>query len=233
MINFDGYANENKTGHNSKWPYIPDHLHRILIIGGSGSGKTNALLNLINNQPDIDKIYLHAKDPYEAQYQFLINKRESTGLKHFNDPKAFMEYSNDMHDVYQNIDEYNVDKERKILIAFDDMIADMINSKKLNSVVTELFIRSRKLNISLVLVTQSYFKVPLNVRLNTTHFFIIKIPNKREFRHIVINHSSDTSTKNFISIHSECTSKPYTFLVNDTRFASDNSLRFRNFFFNI
>ena len=189
MINFDGYANVNKTGHNTKWPYIPDHLHRILMIGCSGSGKTNALLNLINNQPDIDKIYLHAKDPYEAKYQFLINKRESAGLKHFNDPKPFIEYSNDMHDVYQNIDEYNVDKERKILIAFDDMIADMINSKKLNSVVTELFIRSRKLNISLVLITQSYFKVPLNVRLNTTHFFIIKISNKREFRHIVINHS--------------------------------------------
>ena len=83
---------------------------------GSGSGKTNASLNLINNQPDIDKIYLYAKDPYEAKYQFLINKRESTGLKHFNDPKAFIEYSNDMHDVYKNIDEYNKDKECKILL---------------------------------------------------------------------------------------------------------------------
>ena len=83
MINFDDYANENKTQHNLKWPYIPDHPYRILIIGGSGSGKTNALLNLINNQPDIDKIYLYAKDPYEAKYQFLINKRESFGLKHF------------------------------------------------------------------------------------------------------------------------------------------------------
>ena len=75
--------------HNSRWPYIPDHPCRILIIGGSGSGKTNALLNLINNQLDIDKIYLCAKDPYEAKYQFLIKKRESTGLKYFNDPKAF------------------------------------------------------------------------------------------------------------------------------------------------
>ena len=89
MINYDDYANENKTEHNSKWPYIPDHPCRILIIGGSGSGKTNALLNLINNQLDIDKIYLCAKDPYEAKYQFLIKKRESTGLKYFNDPKAF------------------------------------------------------------------------------------------------------------------------------------------------
>ena len=127
--------------------------YRILIIGGPGSGKTNALLNLINNQPDIDKIYMYAKDPYEAKYQFLINKRESTGLKHFNDPKAFIEYSNDMHDVYKNIDDYNPDKENKILIVFDDMIADMIHNKKLNSVVTKLFIRGRKLNISLVFIT--------------------------------------------------------------------------------
>ena len=110
MINFDGYTNENKTKHYSKWPYIPDNPYRILIIGGSGSGKTNALLNLINNQPDIDKIYLYAKDPYEAKYQFLINKRESTGLKHFNDLKAFTEYSNDMQDVYKNIEECNTGK---------------------------------------------------------------------------------------------------------------------------
>ena len=157
MINFDDYKNENKTQHNSKWPCISDHPYRILIIDGSGSGKTNALLNLINNQQDIDKIYLYAKDPYEAKYQFLINKRESIGLKHFDDPKAFIEYSNDMEDVYKNIDEYNIDKERKILIVFDDMIADMINNKKLNSVVTELFSRGRKLNISLVFITQSYF----------------------------------------------------------------------------
>ena len=76
MINFDDYANENKTQHNLKWPYIPDHPCRILTVGSSGSGKTNALLNLINNQPDIDKINLYTKDPHEAKYQFLINKRE-------------------------------------------------------------------------------------------------------------------------------------------------------------
>ena len=105
MINFDDYANENKTEHNLKWRYIPDHSYRILIIGGSGSGKTNALLNLINNEPDIDKIYLYAKDQYEAKYQFLINKKESTGLKHFNDPKALLECSNDIQDVYKNIDQ--------------------------------------------------------------------------------------------------------------------------------
>ena len=99
MINFDDYTNENITEHNLKWPYIPDHPYRILIIGGSGSGKTNPLLNLINNLPDIDKIYLCAKDPYEAKYQYLINKREKVGLDYFDDPKAFIEYSNDMQDV--------------------------------------------------------------------------------------------------------------------------------------
>ena len=139
MINFDNYANENKTKHNLKWPYIPDHPYRILIMGGSGSGKINALLNLINNQPDIDEIHLYAKDPYEAKYQILINKKESAILKHFNDFKAFIEYSNDMQDVYENIEEYNTDKERKILIAFDNAIAGMINNKKLNSMVTEFF----------------------------------------------------------------------------------------------
>ena len=137
-----------KTGH------ILLVIHtRILTIVGSGSGKTNVLLNLIEKQPDIDKIYLCAKDPYEAKYQYLINKREGVGIDHFNDPKAFVEYSNDMRDVYKNIDEYNIDKEHKILIVFDDMIADIIKNKKLNSVATELFIRGRKLNISLAFIT--------------------------------------------------------------------------------
>ena len=149
MINFDNYTNENKILHNESWPNILDHPYRILIVG-SGSGKTNALLNLINNQPDIDKIYLYANDPYEAKYQLLINTREKVGLEDFNDPKAFIEYSNDMHDVYKNINEYNTDKDRQTLIIFDDMIADMINNNKLNSMVTELFIRGRKLNFSLV-----------------------------------------------------------------------------------
>ena len=179
-------------------------------------------MNLINNQPDIDKIYLHAKDPYEAKYQFLINKRESTGLKHFNDPKAFIEYSNDMHDVYKNIDDYNPDKENKILIVFDDMIADMINNKKLNSIVTELFIRGRKLNISLVFITQSYFRVPKDVRRNTTLFFIAKILNKKELQQTAINHSSDISTEDFIKIHKKYTAEPYSFLVNDTMLASES-----------
>ena len=200
---------------------------------GSVSGKTDALLNLIKKQPNIDKIYLYAKDPYEAKYQFLINKRESTGLKHFNDLKLFIEYSNDMQDVYKNNDEHNIDKERKILIVFDDMIADMINNKKLNSIVAELFIRGRKLNISLIFITQSYFKVLKDVRLNSTHFFIMKIPNKREFQEIALNHSSHISTKNFIKIYKKYPAEPYSFLVNGTTLASDNPLRFGKNLFNI
>ena len=101
-------------------------------------------MKLIENEPGIDNIYLCAQDPYEAKYQYLINKKEGVGIDHFNNSKAFIEHSNDMRDVYKNIDEYNHDKENKILIVFDDMIADMINNKKLNSIVTELFIRGRK-----------------------------------------------------------------------------------------
>ena len=225
-------AKINKTKHNKNWPYTPDHPYRILIIGGSRSGKTNVLLNLIENQPDIDKIYLYVKDPYEAKYQYLINKREGVGINHFKDPKAFIEYSNDMHDVYKNIDDYNVDKDRKILIVFDDMIADIIKNKKLNSIVTELFIRGRKINISLVFITQSYFKVPKDIRLNSTHFFIAKIPNKRELQQIAINHSSDINIKDFENIYRKCTAEPYLFFVNDTTLASDNPLRFRKNLFN-
>ena len=147
MINFDDGTNEKKIEHNLKQPHIPDHPYRILIIGAFGSGHTNALLNLINHQPDIDKIYLYAKDPHEAKYQFLINIREKVGLKHSNDLQAFIEYSNDMKDVYENIEKCNSGKKHKILIVFDYMIADLINNKKLNSIITELFIRGRKLNI--------------------------------------------------------------------------------------
>ena len=231
-MKFDDYAHENKNEHNKNKPYTPDHPYRILIAGGSRSGKTNVLLNLIENQPDIDQIYLHAKDPYEAKYQYLINKTEGFGIDHLNDPKAFIEYSNDMYDVYKNIDEYEPNKDNKILIIFDDMIAGMIHNKKLDSIVTELFTRRRKFNI-FVFITQSYFKVPKDVRLNTTHSLIAKIPNKGELREIAINQSSAISTKDFANIYREWTAEPYYFLVNDTTLASDNPLRFRKNLFNI
>ena len=145
------------------------------------------------------------------------------GLDHFEDSKAFIEYSNDMQDVYKIIEDYNPGKECKILIVFDDMIADMISNKKLNPIVTELFIRGRKLSISIVFITQSYFKVPKDVRLNSTHFFIMKIISKRELQQIALNHSSDIDFKDFMKIYKE----PYSFLVNDTTLQSSNPLRFR------
>ena len=162
---------------------------------------------------------------YLSIYQYLINKREKVGLNHFNDLKAFIEYSNDMQDVYKTIEDYNPIKKRKILIVFDDMIADMINNN-LNPIVTELFIRGRKLNISIVFIMQSYFKVPKDVRLNSTHFFIMKIPTKRELQQIALNHSSDIDFKDFMKIYKKCTAEPYSFLVNDTTLPSDDPLRF-------
>ena len=138
-----------------------------------------------------------------------------------------MEYSNDMQDFYKSIQDYNPIKKRKILIVFDDMIADMINNDKLNPIVTELFIRGRKLNISIVFITESYFKVPKDVRLNSTHFFIMEIPNKRELQQIALNHSSDIDFKDFMNIYKKYTKESYSFLVNDTTLPSDDPLRFR------
>ena len=112
-----------------------------MIIGGSGSGKANALLNLIKQQDDIDKIYLHARDLSESKYQFLFGIRKNAGIKHLNDSKAFIECSNTMGDVYENIDDYNPNRKRKILIVFDDMIADIMTNKKFQAIIKELFLR--------------------------------------------------------------------------------------------
>ena len=162
MYNLDNITNKNNKEHSEKWPYIPDHPYRILIIGGSGSGKTNAWLNLISQQDDIDKMYLYAKDLSEPKYEFLIKKREDVGIKYCNDPNAFIECSNRMDDIYQNINDYNPSRKRKILIVFDDMIADIMTNKKFQAIIKELFIRCRKLNISLVFITQSFLfqKIP-------------------------------------------------------------------------
>ena len=200
MINLVNITNENKK-HSEKWPYIPDCPYRVLIIGGSGSGKTNTLLNLINVQNNIDKIYLYARDLNEPKYKVLIKKREDAGIKHLNDPNAFIKCSNAMDDVYKNIDDYNSSRKRKILIFFYDMVADIMTNKKFQSIIKELFIRCRKLNISLIFITQSYFSVPKDVRLNSTHYLIMKINNQTELKNSAFNHSADIDYQDFITIY--------------------------------
>ena len=227
MLNLDDITSENNKNHSKKWPFIPDHPYRILKIGGSGPGKTNALLNLIKEQDDIDKIYLYAKDLSEPKYEFLIKKREDAGTKHFSHPNAFIECSNTMDDVYENINDYNPIRKRKKLIVFDDMIADIMTNKRFQAIIKELFIRCRKLNISLVFITQSYFSVPKDVRLNSTHYLIMKINNKKELQNIAINHSADIAYEDFMKIYRECTKEPYSFLTNDTKLPASNPLRFR------
>ena len=230
MINLDSITNENNKKHNEKWPYIPDHPYRILIIGGSGSGKTNTLFNLIKKQDyhDVnDKIYLYARDLNEPKYQFLIKKREDAGIKHVNNPNAFIECSNTMDDVYENINDYNPIRKRKKLIVFDDMIADIMTNKRFQAIIKELFIRCRKLNISLVFITQSYFSVPKDARLNTTHYFIMKINNRIELKNIATDYSSDIDYQDFNKMYIECTKEPYNFLTIDATLPASDLLRFR------
>ena len=130
MINLDNITSKNNDKHDEKWPYIPDHSYRILIIGGSRSEKTNTLLNLIKEQDIIDKIYLYTKDLNEPKYEFLIKKRENVRIKHCNNPNAFIEYSKTMDNAYKNIDDYRPNRKRKILIVFEDMIADIMTNKQ-------------------------------------------------------------------------------------------------------
>ena len=132
-----------------------------------------------------------------------------------------------MNDICKNIEEKIPKKKRKILIAFDVMIADMLSNKNLNPIVTELFIRGRKQNISLVFVIQSYFAVPKNIRLISTHYFIEKIPNKGKLQQIAFNHSLDIDFKDFMNLYKKCTAKPYSFLVIDATLSSDNPSLFR------
>ena len=176
---------------------------------------------------EFDKTYLCAKDLSEPKYEILITKRENARIKHFNDSNAFIECSNTMDDLYENINDYNPSRKRKILIVFDDMIADIMANKKFQAIIKELFIRCRKLNISLVFITQSYFSVPKDVRLNSTHYLIMKINNKKELQNIAINHSADIDYKDFMKIYRECTKEPFNFLTIDTTLPASDPLRFR------
>ena len=191
-----------------------------MIIGGSESGKTNVLLNLMKEQGDIDKIYLYAKNLSKPKYGFLIKRRENAGIKHLNDLNAFIELSNSMDDVYKDIDDYNPSM-------FDDMVADIMTNKKCQAIIKELFIRCKKLHISLVFITQFYFSVPKEVRLHSTHYLITKINNKRELQNIAINHSADIDHNDFMMIYRKCTKEPCSFLTIDTTLPASDPLRFR------
>ena len=185
------------------------------------------MLNLINKQKDIDKTYFYAKDLSDPKYEHFIKNRENAGTKHVNDSKAFIECSNTMDDVYKSINDYNPNRRRKILIVFDDMIADIMTNKKFQVIIKELFIRCRRTNTSLLFITQSYFSVPKDLRLNSRHYFIMKINNKRELQNIAINHSADIDYKDFMKIYRECIKEPYNFLTIDATLPSSNPLRFR------
>ena len=163
--------------------------------------KTNTLLNLINEQHDINKIYSYVRDLNERlTLKRLIKKRKDARIKHLNDPNAFIECSNMTDDVYENIHDYNSSRNRKILIVFDDIIADIMTNKKFQAIIKELFIRCRKLNISLLFITQSYFSFPKDVKLNSTHYLIMKINSNGELKNIAINHSADIDYQDFKKI---------------------------------
>ena len=161
-------------------------------------------------------MFLYTKDLSEPKYEFLIKKREDAGIKHFNDPNAFIECSKTMDDVYENTHEYNPIRKRKILIAFDDMIADIMRNKTFQAIIKKPFIRCRKLYTSLIFITQTYCSVPKDVRLNSAHYLIMKINNKRELQNIGINHSANIDYKDFMKIYRECTKEPCSFLTIDT-----------------
>ena len=182
MLNLDDIVSNKKksSSKNDDWPF------RMLIIGPSGSGKTNTLLHLIDKFHHIDKIYLYVKDTDEEKYQYLINKREQAGIKNLNDPHAFIEYSNHMNDVLEDINNY------------------------------KLFIRCRKLNISIVFITQSYFRTPKDARLNSTHYILMKISNKKELKSIAEENSGHLDFKD-LKIYNYCTEDPYSFMMVDTR----------------
>ena len=150
---------------------------------------------------------MYAKDLEEPKFQFLIKKREQTGIKNLKDPTAFIEYSNNMDDIYNDINDYNKKRKRKVLIVFDDLTCH--SNKKAQQVLKELFIRCRKLNISLCFLTQSYFSVPKDVRLNCIHYVIFKLNNKTELQNIAINHSTDADYKDFVKIYRNCTKAPF------------------------
>ena len=213
MLNLDNIvSNKNiSSSEDNNWPF------RMLIIVPSGSGKTNTLLHLINNVHPIDKIYLYAKDIHEPKYEYLINKREQAGIKNLDDPHAFIEYSDDMNDVLDDINNYNKNRDRKVQIVFDDMIADIECNKNFKRIIKELFYRARKINVSIVFITQSYFRALKDARLNSTHYILMKIGNKKELKRIAEEKSGHLDYKDFLEMYNYCTKDPYSFMTKDAR----------------
>ena len=224
MLTLDNIVSNKNENKDNNWPF------RMLIIGPSGSGKTNTLLHVINNLHPIDKIYLYAKDLSEPKYEFLINKKEQAGIKNLNDPHAFIEYSNDMDNVLDDINNYNKNRNKKVLIVFDDTIADIMSSKKFKAIIKALFIRCRKLNISIVFITQSYFRTPKDARLNSTHYVIMKIQSRKELQNIAQENSGDIDFKDFPKTYKDYTSEPYSCMIIDTTVPSGHPMRFRKNF---
>ena len=211
MLNLDSIvSNKNISSEDNNWPF------RMLIIGPLGSGKTNTLLHLINNLHPIDKIYLYAKDIHEPKYEYLINKREQAGIKKLNDPHDFIEYSDDMNDMLVDINDYNKNRDKKALIVFDDMIADIEYNKNFKRLIKELFYRARKINVSIVFITQSYLRALKDARLNSTHI-LMRIGNKKELKRIAEEESGHLDYKDFFKMYNYCTKDPYSFMTIDTR----------------
>ena len=213
MLNLDNIASNKNTSssEDNNW------LFRMLIIGPSGSGKTNTLLHLINKLYPIDKIYLYAKDLHEPKYGYLINKREQARMKNLNDPDAFIEYSDDMNDVLDDINNYNKNRDKKVLIVFDDMIADIEYNKNFKRIIKELFYRAGKINVSIVFITQSYFRALKDARLNSTHDILTKIGNKKELKRIAEEKSGNLDYKDFLKRYNYCIKEPYSFVTIDAR----------------
>ena len=211
MLNlYNIVSNKNKNKDNN-WPF------RMLVIRPSGSGKTNTLLHLINNLHPTDKIYCYAKDVHEPKYEHLINKRKQAGIKNLIDPKAFIEYSDDMGDVLDDINNHNKNRDKKVLVVFDDMIADIEYDKNFKRIIKELFYRARKINVSIVFITQSYFRALKNARLNSMHYILTKIGNKKDLKSIAEEKSGHLDYKDFPKMYNYCKSEPYSFMTIDAR----------------
>ena len=215
MLNLDNILSNKKKSslEDNDWPF------RMLIIEPSGSGKTTTLLHLINNLHPIDKRYilLYAKNIHEPKFEYLINIREQAGIKNLNDPQVFIEYSDDMNDVLDDTNNYNKNRDKKVLIVFDDMIADIEYNKNFKRIMKQLFYRARKINVSIVFITQSYFRALKDARLNTTHYIIMKINKKKELKRIAEEKSGYLDYKDFLKMYNYCTKEPYSFMTIDAR----------------